>query len=103
MPGSCFAPGASGTHGIRPPENNSELGFALSNAPSSSITPTLTTLFGPNVSPVLNSVEPQSPQKWLVIVFPPSAVLAYVFGFPSTLKPSPGMIAFVEYVLPVIF
>lgn len=70
-------------------------------APSS--TPTLMILVSPNVSLWRQRVEPQSPQKFDVIVLPLSAVLANCLGVPFvTEKPLPATMMLVEYVEPVI-
>lgn len=93
---NCAAPPTFPTHPILSAAYNSVSGFALSNALTSSITPTLIIFASPNVSPWRNSVLPQSPQKYDVICFPLSAVLEMVLGVPETsLNCEPGMMTLV--------
>ena len=76
--------------------NNSTVGFAFASASTSSNVPALIILRPEKPGPSRHIVEPQSPQKWLVIVLPLLAVLEIGLGFPeSTLKSSSLMIMLV--------
>ena len=79
-------------HGTLVSLNSSACGFAtLCSASGSSSTPALIIFMPGKLSPSLNSVVPQSPQKCDVIFLPVSADLAMGFGAPLMMvKPSSG-------------
>lgn len=100
----CSAPGISDVQLTLFAAYNSTSGFAFANASGSSKVPTLMIFRPEKLSPSRHKVDPQSPQKLLVMVLPPSAVFAYCFGLPDvSLKPSSLTAMLVLYVLPVIF